>query len=327
MPEPTASSARANTLSEPHRLAGPAERSAIDDLLPVINAALEAACDFGSGCPKRLAAAIRHALLAPGKRLRPALTLMASQACGGSFEAAIPGAVAVEMIHAYSLIHDDLPSMDDDDVRRGRPTVHVAFDEATAILAGDALQAEAFSHLCEQVADAQLAAESVRVLARAAGAARLVGGQADDLAAELAASDGAVPPPEQAAIRSVEHLEAIHRRKTGALFAAALDLGAILSRSDQRSREALSRYAGDLGLAFQVVDDLLDYTATGDSLGKKAGKDADRGKLTYPGLLGVDVAQSKAEQLVESAKGHIAVFGTAGWRLSWLANYVLEREH
>jgi geranylgeranyl diphosphate synthase type II len=301
--------------------------SAIDELLGPINAALESACDFGEGCPARLAEAIRYALLAPGKRLRPALVMMAAEACGGTVEAALPGAVAVEMIHAYSLIHDDLPAMDDDDLRRGRPTVHVAFDEATAILAGDALQAEAFSHLCRQIQDPHLAAESVRVLSQAAGAARLVGGQADDLAAERAAEQPGSDEPDSPPIRTLEHLESIHRRKTGALFAAALDLGAILSRADNDSRVALSNYAGDLGLAFQVIDDWLDHTATADSLGKRAGKDAARGKLTYPGLLGAGPARRKAEQLVKSAREQIAVFGDAGWRLNWLADYVLEREH
>ncbi len=326
--------------------------SGLDGLLEPINAALRDACEFADGCPPRLAEAIRYALLAPGKRLRPALTLMAAEACGGDLSVAMPAAVAVEMIHAYSLIHDDLPAMDDDDLRRGRPTVHIAFDEATAILAGDALQAEAFAYLCKHVPDAAMAAESVRVLAGAAGAARLVGGQADDLAAEqgldpeggeveeddeedaqgpVAAADARRLGDKSAYLaaddRKLKHLESIHRRKTGALIAASLDLGAVLAGADRGSRQALSNYAGGLGLAFQVVDDLLDYTASSETLGKRAGKDSQQGKLTYPGLLGVAAAKEKADQLVNEAKSHIAVFGTAGWRLMWLADYVLKREH
>ncbi len=166
----------------------------------MIDSALQGACQFGDGCPEHLSAAIRYALLAPGKRIRPALVLMAAEACGGSFDAAMPGAVAVEMIHAYSLIHDDLPAMDDDDLRRGRATVHIEFDEATAILAGDALLAEAFSHLAHQVSAPERAAEAIRVLADAAGPTQLVGGQADDLAAEsenakLSEQDGIVTIP------------------------------------------------------------------------------------------------------------------------------------
>ena len=155
----------------------------------MIESALVSACEFGEGCPTRLGDAMSYALLAPGKRLRPALVLMAAEACEGVIEDAIPGAVAVEMIHAYSLIHDDLPSMDDDDLRRGRPTCHIQFDEATAILAGDGLIAEAFSQLAENVKPGNLAAEAIRILAKASGPNRLVGGQADDLAAERGWAD------------------------------------------------------------------------------------------------------------------------------------------
>jgi geranylgeranyl diphosphate synthase, type II len=294
--------------------------SGINDLLPAIESALTAACCFDNGCPERLASAIKYALLAPGKRLRPALVLMAAEACGGTLEAAMPAAVAVEMVHAYSLIHDDLPAMDDDDLRRGQPTVHIKFDEATAILAGDALLANAFSHLAHHIPDPHNALEAVRVLGQAAGPCQLVGGQADDLAAQSNAPWGSPN-------RTVEHLESIHRRKTGALFSASIDLGAVLVNATQQQRESLSNYAQDIGLAFQVVDDLLDYTANAESLGKRAGKDADRGKLTYPGLLGVDAARDKAIHLIESARCHASEFGTAAWRLTWLANYVLERTH
>jgi geranylgeranyl diphosphate synthase type II len=313
---------------------------AMGDLLPAIEQALQLACRFGTGCPVRLGDAIRYAVLAPGKRLRPALVLMAAEACGGSVSDAMPGAVAVEMIHAYSLIHDDLPAMDDDDLRRGRPTVHLQFDEATAILAGDALQPLAVRHLCDHVTDPRKVAEAVRVLVTAAGPEQLVGGQADDLAAE----SGQLPEALMLSINGTnEHsrtshrtgvnrealafLESIHRRKTGALFSASLELGAVLCGATDRQREDLATFAGDLGLAFQVVDDLLDHTADENALGKRVGKDVDRGKLTYPGLLGIEGARGLAVDLIASAKGRTAVLGPAAWRLNQLADYVLQRSH
>jgi geranylgeranyl diphosphate synthase type II len=305
------------------------DNAALGDLLPTIERALRDASEFGDGCPPRLAEAMRYALLAPGKRLRPALVLMAAEACGGAWEQALPGAVAVEMIHAYSLIHDDLPAMDDDDLRRGRPTVHIQFDEATAILAGDALLAQAFCHLSRQTPDPVAAAEAVRVLSYAAGPCALAGGQFDDLQAESRDRSDVVTQAvaEVSGGDELAVLEAIHRRKTGALIAASLDLGVILSGGDPSQRETLGDYAREIGLAFQVVDDLLDLTAEDAALGKRVGKDAERGKLTYPGLLGIEGARRKAEELVKSAERRIAVFGSAGWRLIWLANYVLERSH
>ncbi|GAA5505736.1 polyprenyl synthetase family protein [Novipirellula caenicola] len=304
--------------------------SVMEDLRPLVQQALENACDFGDGCPQRLGDAMRYALLAPGKRLRPALVLMAAEACGGELQEALPAAVAVEMIHAYSLVHDDLPAMDDDDLRRGRPTVHIQFDEATAILVGDALQAEAFRQLSEGVRDPSRAIEAIHVLASAAGACHLVGGQSDDLSAERdqAAWANANPNSTETAappLRTVEHLESIHRRKTGALFSASLAMGAILAGADEKSKSVLADYAADLGLAFQVVDDLLDFTANEQELGKRTGKDADRGKLTYPGLLGIEAAREKADQLVTSARNHAMFFGPAGWRLTSLADFVYER--
>lgn len=320
----------------------PAEiHQALGDLLPSIESALRQACQFGPGCPDRLADAIRYAVLAPGKRLRPALVLMAAEACGGTADDAMPGAVAVEMIHAYSLIHDDLPAMDDDDLRRGRPTVHIKFDEATAILAGDALQPLAIKHLCSNITEADKLVRAVEVLATAAGPEQLVGGQADDLAAE----SGHLPPhlvgalggtneqsAESARIQDgldegLKFLESIHRRKTGALFAASLNLGAILSGANERQTQALAGYAADLGLAFQVVDDLLDFTADETQLGKRVGKDTGRGKLTYPGLMGIEHARAFAEDLIGSAKRNLSVLGQAAWRLNQLADYVLARSH
>ena len=319
--------------------------SVFDNLRRPIESALEAACDFGSGCPQHLADAMRYALLAPGKRLRPILVLMAAEACWaktvGAGEGAIidhpdvlaavmPGAVAVEMIHAYSLIHDDLPAMDDDDLRRGRPTVHLQFDEATAILAGDALQAEAFRHLCLHLPDPAKAAQAVSILAHAASAAQLVGGQADDLKAENSPPENDLKSQElrtEDSKAALHQLESIHRRKTGALFSASLDLGAVLRGASNKARSALQAYAAPLGLAFQVVDDYLDFTAETETLGKRTGKDAERGKLTYPGLLGGPAAKDKAIGLIALAKQESLFFGDASVRLQGLADYVLERTH
>ena len=311
-----------------------------DDLRPRIEQALERACEFGSGCPIRLGEAMSYALLAPGKRLRPALVMMAAECCGGSFEDAMPAAVAVEMIHAYSLIHDDLPAMDDDDLRRGRPTVHIKFDEATAILAGDGLLTEAFSHLSQQIKAPEKAIAAVRALSLAAGASRLVGGQADDLSAErnpdldrpaplavAGCQDETLDWSELLDDPRLAHLESIHRRKTAALFSVSLDLGAIMADASESERESLGNYAASIGLAFQVVDDLLDYTAEASTLGKRTGKDAGRGKLTYPGLLGLGGARQKAQELIASARCEAEKFGDSGRRLRLLADFVLERSY
>ncbi|WP_197203419.1 polyprenyl synthetase family protein [Crateriforma conspicua] len=309
------------------------------DLAAPIEAMLLRALDSevvtGDGCPALLADAMRYALMAPGKRLRPALVLMAGQVCGidPHSEAAwqlAPAVAAVEMIHAYSLIHDDLPAMDDDDLRRGRPTVHLQFDEATAILAGDALLTAAFATLADGIRDPALVGPAVRHLGIAAGATALVGGQSDDLQAErdqAGQCDNDWTSDEPGRLAALAHLEAIHRRKTGALIDASLALGGILAGADALTRKNLSNYAVDLGLAFQVVDDLLDTTSTADAMGKQVGKDAARGKLTYPGLLGVEASREKAVQLTESAVSHARLLGDGAWRLIKLAGYVLERTH
>jgi len=333
-----------------------AEAASVLDMLRAtrseIDEALERACQFPAGCPERLADAIRYALLAPGKRLRPTLVLWSAEACGGRREAAMPAAVAVEMIHAYSLIHDDLPSMDDDDLRRGRPTTHVQFDESTAILAGDALQAEAFAHLVNGVPDRQLAAELVKELAGAAGAAGLVGGQVDDLEAE-----GTLPQSLGSPDEALRRLASIHQRKTGALFTACLRMGGLTAGATPEVLEALAGYASQFGLAFQITDDLLDVTSCDEDLGKRTQKDAARGKWTYPGLmgaatsplsdpegrqsggdidsltdlshsppnLGVDRARRRAEELIQSAKASVALLGPRANRLTDLADYILER--
>jgi geranylgeranyl diphosphate synthase type II len=276
----------------------------------------------------RLVESMRYCLLAPGKRLRPALVVWAAEAAGGTWQQAGPAAAAVEMIHAYSLVHDDLPAMDDDDLRRGRPTCHRAFDEATAILCGDALQALAFETLAEGLPDA-LAARSCRVLARAAGAANLVGGQADDLAAEreaMAAADGGASDAVGDADCRLARLESIHHRKTGALFLASLELGGIAAAADLRTLDRLAAYGRAFGLAFQIADDLLDAEGSEQATGKRVGKDASRGKLAFPGLIGLEASRRRALALAEEAAAAIAELDHSH-ELSALARWIVERDH
>lgn len=327
-----------------------------------IEPALDAACDFTPDCPGKLRDAIRYAVLAPGKRLRPALVMMAAEACGGRAEDAIAAAVSVEMMHAYSLIHDDLPAMDDDDLRRGRPTTHIVFGESTAILAGDALQSEAFAQLYAQVPDRMLAALLMGELAIACGASGLVGGQEDDLATEQTdvADFGS-------AAAALNHLESIHRRKTGALFVACARMGAIAAGGSEEQVQTLGRFADTFGLAFQITDDVLDFTASDEQLGKRTGKDSDRGKFTFPDLmaaqqaqateldlkrsgvtlaevaapsrssvsidkatgrelgLGIGLARQRAAALIGEARHSLELFEAPAERLRQLADYILER--
>jgi geranylgeranyl diphosphate synthase type II len=263
------------------------------------------------GCPPVLLEAMRYSLLGPGKRLRPLLVLLAARACGGTIEAALPAACAVEMVHAYSLIHDDLPAMDNDDLRRGRPTCHKVFGEAMAILAGDALLAAAFESLAKGVRPPALAAECCAVLAEAAGAGQLVGGQADDMAAAIDCT--------------LEALESMHGRKTGAMIAASLVLGAMTAGADPPRINALADYGRRLGLAFQIVDDLLDVRGDEQAVGKRLQKDAREGKRTFPALIGVDASVRRAEQLVREACAALEPFGPEANDLRALAGYVLER--
>jgi geranylgeranyl diphosphate synthase type II len=285
-----------------------------DELRERVECCLEQYSSLAAGCPDVLRQAIRHSLLAPGKRLRPLLVLMAAEACGYPAERALPAACAVEMVHTYSLIHDDLPAMDDDDLRRGLPTCHKVFGEANAILAGDALLALAFEILARDVRPAAAAAGCCQALARAAGPTEMVGGQADDLAAEQQAGTG------------LERLESIHRRKTGAMLRVSLELGAIVADAGDRQRALLDRFGTRLGLAFQIVDDLLDHDGNEQQMGKRVGKDAQRGKLTFPALLGIAASHQRAEQLVGEACEALAEFGEAGEGLAALAQYILERK-
>ncbi|MCA9245514.1 MAG: polyprenyl synthetase family protein [Planctomycetales bacterium] len=267
-----------------------------------------------SDCPARLAEAMRYGLLAPGKRLRPSLVILAAEAVGGAAQAALPAACAVEMIHAYSLIHDDLPAMDDDDLRRGRPTCHKAFDEATAILAGDGLLTLAFDVLAREVQPAAVAAQCCAELAAAAGACGMVGGQGDDLDCQFTAG-------------TVETLEHIHRRKTGAMIRVSVRLGALVAGATDQQMAALETYGASIGLAFQIIDDLLDEAGDEQAMGKRVGKDRGRGKLTFPSLLGAEESSRRATALVAAACDAIAAADLADEHLAALARYVLERNH
>jgi geranylgeranyl diphosphate synthase, type II len=310
------------------------------NLGPQIDAALDAQTKLSDGCPTQLRDAMRYSLLAPGKRLRPMLVLLAAKACGGTNEAAMPAACAVEMIHAYSLIHDDLPAMDDDDLRRGRPTCHKAFDEATAILAGDALLTLAFQTLAEGVNPPAIAAACCAVLAKAAGPCGMVGGQMDDVAAEQndecgmrndesetnsAIDRSSIHPSSFILHPCLPALESIHRRKTGAMIQASLQMGGIIAAGNSAQLAALDAYGHRLGLAFQITDDLLDVQSSMPATGKRVGKDAQRGKLTFPGLLGLDQSTQHARELTSEANEALELFGEDADGLRAVAHFVLER--
>lgn len=265
----------------------------------------------------RLASALRYCVLGGGKRVRPVLAYAAFEAagCGAAAQAVDTVACAVELIHCYSLVHDDLPAMDDDDLRRGQPSCHRAYDQATAILAGDALQAMAFETLTAptEVSGTQRC-ELIRLLARAAGPRGMVGGQMLDL---LTA--------EQSLTRT--DLEARHRAKTGALICAALEMGAVCAAAPDSQRQALVDYGNNIGLAFQVVDDILDVEAETSLLGKPQGADIRLNKPTYPVLLGMDKAKQYAIELEQQACAAVAVFADQGWALQALASYIVNRSH
>lgn len=293
--------------------------SAIDEALQryrqEVNAELARLMSPESGLPDRLLESMSYSLLAGGKRLRPILVLLACECCGGERSRALPAACALEMIHTYSLIHDDLPSMDNDDYRRGRKTNHVVFGEAQAILAGDALLTQAFEVVARDVQPPEVAASCCLDLARAAGAVGMVGGQVADLEAE------------GKTLGSLDELEAIHRRKTGALLECSLSLGTRIARGTEEQRLALTHYGRCLGLAFQITDDLLDVRGTQVATGKGVGKDAARGKQTYPSLMGVEASQMRAELLVAEAVDSLAMFGERARPLETLARFVLDRDH
>jgi farnesyl diphosphate synthase len=279
-----------------------------------VEGALAAYLPAETAVPVCLHEAMRYAVLDGGKRVRPLLVFAAGDLFDADPEMMTRAAVAVEMIHAYSLVHDDMPCMDDDALRRGKPTVHVKFDEATALLVGDALQTQAFLVLAEGAGDVVRKLDMVRLLARAAGSTGMCGGQAIDLA-----SVGLV--------LSLAELEQMHHLKTGALLRAAVLLGAscgkVLSESETAALEA---YAGAIGLAFQVVDDVLDATTDSAMLGKTAGKDAADNKPTYVSILGLEESQMLAERLCHDAQRAVSHFGDKARRLRELADLIVRRK-
>ena len=278
---------------------------ALDMLLPAVE-----------GPEARLYEAMRYAAVGGGKRMRGFLVLEGARQFGVSRTAALRVAAGVEMVHAYSLVHDDLPAMDDDDLRRGKPTVHRAFDEATAILAGDALQCHAFTVLSEEGthSDPAVRAELVRCLSRAAGPRGMCGGQMLDMLAETLEE-----PLSEAQVGRLQTL------KTGKLIEFAAEAGAILGKAPPQLRHALCLYGRELGAAFQIADDLLDATASAEEAGKRTGKDAEAGKATLVGLLGLDRARAQAERLVAQAKDHLDGFGERAELLRLLADFVIAR--
>jgi geranylgeranyl pyrophosphate synthase len=265
--------------------------------------------------PGRVHAAIRWSLFAGGKRFRPALLLATGKTFGAAQNDLLRTGCALEMIHTYSLIHDDLPAMDDDDLRRGRPTCHVKFDEATAILAGDALQALAFQTIAEDTnLPPALRIQLVAEIARASGTPEgMVAGQAHDLDAETREITGG-------------ELERIHHRKTGALIRAAARCGAIIAGANEEELQAITEYANNLGLLFQITDDLLDVTATAEDLGKTPGKDARSHKATYPALYGMEASHAQLEVVHRAACNSLEGLERPGKLLGSIADFILERQ-
>ena len=284
----------------------------------IVDAALERFLPASAGLEKTVVEAARYSLFAGGKRLRPILCLAAADVVGGSLDAVMPAACALEMVHTYSLIHDDLPAMDNDDFRRGRPTNHRVYGEAVAILAGDLLLTEAFGLLARPATQetasipAERRLEAVAILARAAGARGMIGGQVIDLESETREVD----------LTTVEYM---HIHKTGALICASLEIGAVLSGASASQLEALTRYGRHLGLAFQITDDLLDVEGDPEVMGKSAGSDAAKNKKTYPALLGLARSKEIAREHVAGAVEALEGYDHTAEPLRALARYLLVR--
>jgi geranylgeranyl diphosphate synthase type II len=281
----------------------------------LVDRALDGFLPRASAKPTTIHKAMRYSLFAGGKRMRPVLTLASAEACSGAVERAVPAACAVECIHTYSLIHDDLPCMDDDDLRRGRPTNHKVFGEGVAVLAGDALLTIAFEILAQTApVSRHPVAAQIRELADAAGSKWLIGGQVADLEGEGRKLTGA-------------ELRYIHRCKTAALLTASIRLGAMSANAAPAKLAALTDFGQALGLAFQVIDDILDVTQTTEKLGKTAGKDVAATKATFPAIYGLDKSRAEARRLTTAAHAAIKPFGAKAARLRELADYLLAREY
>ena len=269
--------------------------------------------------PTRLLSAMRYAALGGGKRLRPFLVVETARLLGGDQTTALRAGAAIELVHVYSLAHDDLPAMDDDELRRGKPTLHLAYDEATAILAGDALQTLAFETLADAATgtDAAMRAELVRLLAKAAGGAGMAGGQMLDLAAE-----GRFEGTSELSSQAIVQLQAM---KTGAILSCAVEMGAVIGRADAPTYQTLLSYGRALGAAFQIADDILDIEASSAELGKATGKDAGRGKATLVGLWGLEKARAELERLTGDALAALSGFGAEADVLRAAARFTADR--
>ena len=279
------------------------------------DAALDAALPSKKQRPALIHEAMRYSLFAGGKRLRPVLALAAAEACGGDPARAMPAACAVELMHTYSLVHDDLPCMDDDDLRRGRPTCHKVYGEGMAVLTGDALLTEAFLVLSESVPTARYPVSAfIAELAITGGSTKLIGGQVMDLEGEGRSLTKA-------------ELVRIHEAKTAALLTTSLRLGAMSANATPAKLEALTDFGHHLGLAFQVIDDILDVTQTTEKLGKTAGKDEAVAKATYPAILGLEKARKEAASLTRKAMAALEPLGNKARRLRELADYLLQRDY
>lgn len=306
-------------LVAPTQTSNPQARASAVEILKAHGASVEAYLRSLRGryadAPPRLLDAIEYSLMAGGKRLRPALVLETARACGANaaqYRSALAAAGAIELIHTFSLVHDDLPAMDDDDLRRGRPTNHKVFGEAMAILAGDAMVTMAFEIIAT---DAEPAATPALIcdLASASGPIGMIGGQVLDIDGENRSL-------------SYDQLRHLHAMKTGALLTSACRLGAIAAGADASRLEAVTAFGRHLGLAFQIVDDLLDVTSTAEQMGKATGKDADKGKNTYPSLLGIEGSDRAAKEQLEAALKSIRAFANDGAALEGLARFVVERK-
>ncbi len=284
------------------------------DRVQRVDAALDRFLPAARTRPGTIHEAMRYSLFAGGKRLRPILALAAADACGGEIDRALPAACAVECIHTYSLVHDDLPCMDDDDFRRGRPTAHKVYGDGLAVLAGDALLTVAFEILTHAAPTPRYpVADQLRELATASGSRQLIAGQVADLEGEGRDSTKA-------------ELRFIHERKTAAMIEASLRLGAMSANATPTRLAALTTFGKSLGLAFQVIDDILDVTQTSERLGKSAGKDLASGKTTYPSVIGLEASRKEAHRLTRAAHRSLAIFGKKAAPLRAIAGHLLARE-
>ncbi|MBP1581886.1 MAG: polyprenyl synthetase family protein [Oscillospiraceae bacterium] len=290
-------------------------REQLMDYASRTEAALDAALPLRDCPQKEVVEALRYSLLGGGKRLRAALLLAFYQVCGGEGEKALPFASALEMVHAYSLIHDDLPCMDDDDLRRGKPSCHIAFGEATALLAGDALLTHAFDHMLHADMEPQRLLAAAGCLSRAIGVYGMIGGQVMDLSNESS------PDITEQRLKDTDAL------KTGALICAACEMGCILAGASEEKRTAAKEYAAKIGLAFQITDDILDQCSTTEELGKPVGSDEESKKATYASLYGIEEARRISAELLTQAKESLRAARMDSPFLLDMADYILERKH